>query len=376
MFRSILVAISLILSGPAFAQQIDEAESWIGDDVFLAGNDVVHKESGADDLFMAGETLRVEAPISGTAHMAGRLIVFETDVGADVYAAGMNIEVNGAVSGDATLAGYDVIVAAPIGGDLRAAASKIRIDAPISGTAVLTGEVVTLNSVIDGDVALTAGDLVFGANSRINGTLTIYDENPDRIDVPESVAAVERIERRAIEQWSEDQFYIVSRPSWYQLVGGFIGGILVVAAVATLLVAIASGPVARLRERALDKPFRVVWFGFLSLSAVIGSGFVLAMTVIGLLILPAAVIAAVVLALIGYVLGTYILGVGVWGAIGKPMPANLGTKAIAALIGSTLAGLIGLVPFLGWLFILALVLIGVGALTVSILRPVFFSISV
>jgi hypothetical protein len=97
------------------------------------------------------------------------------------------------------------------------------------------------------------------------------------------------------------------------------------------------------------------------------------MTLVGILVLPAAVIATLVIGLIGYVLGTYILGVGIWGAIGKPTPANLGSKAIAALIGATVAALIALIPLLGWLFILALVLMGVGAMTVSILRPVFFS---
>ncbi len=371
MFRSVLVAISLILSSAALAQE-DEARTWMGDDVFLAGDDIIHNEPGADDLFMAGETLRVEAPISGTAHLAGRLILVQSDVGGDVYAAGYDVEMNSSVSGDVTLAGYEVIVSAPIGGDVRAAGSKVRIDAPVSGTAILSGELVTVNSVIDGDVAITAVDLVFGANSRINGTLTIYDDDPDRFDISEAVVPADRIERRTVEQWVEDGMYVV-RPSWGQRVGGIIVGILVVAGVATLLVALAPGPIARLRERALDKPFRVLWFGFLALSVLVGSGILFAMTLVGILVLPAAVVATLVIGLIGYVLGTYILGVGIWGAIGKPMPANLGSKAIAALIGATVAALIALIPLLGWLFILALVLMGVGAMTVSILRPVFFS---
>ncbi len=327
----------------------------MGDDVFLAGGDIIHNEPGADDLFMAGETLRVEAPIAGTAHLAGRLILVEFEVGGDVYAAGMDVEINSAVSGD-----------------VRAAGSKVRIDAPVSGTAILSGELVTVNSVIDGDVAITAVDLLFGANSRINGTLTIYDDDPDRFDVSEAVISADRVERRTVEQWAVDEMY-VARPSWGQIVGGIIVGILVIAAMATLLVALAPGPVARLRERALDKPFRVLWFGFLTLSVLIGSGILFAMTLVGILVLPVAVVATFAIGLIGYVLGTYILGVGIWGAIGKPTPANFGSKAIPALIGATVAALIALVPLLGWLFILTLVLMGVGAMTVSILRPVFFS---
>ena len=279
---------------------------------------------------------------------------------------------NSSVAGDVTLAGYEVIVSAPVGGDVRAAGSKVRIDAPVSGTAILSGEIVTLNSIIDGDVAMSAVDMVFGTDSRINGTLTIYDDDPDRIDVPETVIPADRVDRRTVEQWSEDGMYVV-RPSWGKVIGGFIVGTLVVAALATLLVVLAPGPIARLRERALDRPFRALWIGFLALSAMTGSGILFAMTLVGILVLPAVVIATLVLGLIGYVLGIYILGVGIWGAIGKPMPTEFGSKAIAALIGATAAALIALIPLLGWLFMLALVLLGVGALTVNILRPVFFS---
>jgi hypothetical protein len=60
-------------------------------------------------------------------------------------------------------------------------------------------------------------------------------------------------------------------------------------------------------------------------------------------------------------------------AIGRGEPETLGARALAALVGATLAGLIALIPLAGWLFVLALVLAGVGAITLRMFRPAFFA---
>jgi hypothetical protein len=53
--------------------------------------------------------------------------------------------------------------------------------------------------------------------------------------------------------------------------------------------------------------------------------------------------------------------------------ATLDSRALAALLGAILAGLLGLSSIVGWRFVLALTLAGVGALTLTTLRPAFFS---
>ena len=60
-------------------------------------------------------------------------------------------------------------------------------------------------------------------------------------------------------------------------------------------------------------------------------------------------------------------------AFGKPEPDNISDRAVAAGVGALTAGIVGLIPFLGWLFVLALVLSGIGAITLRVIRPVFFA---
>ena len=69
----------------------------------------------------------------------------------------------------------------------------------------------------------------------------------------------------------------------------------------------------------------------------------------------------------GYVAGSYVLGVGLWQAAGRPLPDDIGHKAGLAMLGALVAGLVALVPMLGWLAWFALVFLGLGALA----SPVF-----
>ena len=126
--------------------------------------------------------------------------------------------------------------------------------------------------------------------------------------------------------------------------------------------AIAPGTVAQWRETALARPGPSLVAGFLLLSTIVGSGFVIALTIIGIPLLPALLVAAGVAGYAGYVVGSYVLGVGLWLRLGKGMPEGVFHKAGLAALGALLAGLIGLIPFLGWLVVLALAFGGLGAI--------------
>ena len=148
---------------------------------------------------------------------------------------------------------------------------------------------------------------------------------------------------------------------------------IVVAALAALIAALVPERLAEMRRQILARPFHLLWLGFLTQSAVIGAGVLFAMTIIGLLLTPAMVLLALVSGFAGYVVAAYAFGVGLMLAFGRSEPDSIGDRAMAAGVGALAAGIIGLIPFLGWLFVLALVLSGIGAITVRVIRPVFFA---
>jgi hypothetical protein len=368
MCRLPAILTALLLALPAAA---DEGGSFaLGADRFAAGDSVTHSEAGADNLFLAGETVRQAAPIAGSGHLAGRRVGIDAEVGGSLYAAGMDVSVTAPVAGDATLAGYSITVTAPVQGNLRAFASRVQIDAPVAGTALIGAESVTLNAPVAGDVALTAERLAFGPEARIDGTLRLYGDDPEELVVPAGVIAPERVTRHSIDDWRRMER---PGPSLWGVVGAYLGGVLLVAAVAALIAAVAPGPLAEMRRRILARPFGTLGWGFLTLSAVIGAGIVLALTLVGIFLLPAAMLLAVAGGFLGYVVGAYSFGAGLLIAFGGGEPETLGRRALAALIGAGLAGLLALIPLAGWLFVLALVLAGVGAITLRVFRPAFFA---
>ncbi len=373
MTRVLLLFLAALLAGPVLAQSGSQGASFtIGTDTFASGRAVSHAEPGTDDLFVAGGSTTLSAPITGTFHGVGRHVQIDANVGADVYAGGMNVMVSAPVAGDATMMGETVTVDGPIGGDLRAAAATLWVNAPVTGYGWLSGEKVILNSRIDGDVNLQAADIEFGPDARIGGQLTLYESEDNALEVPPSVIDAARITRKPLEDWDGIDGGRIGALSWGAMVRSFLTGVLVIAAVAGLIAAVAPEHLARMRNRLLAAPFRTLWFGFLTQSVLAGSAILFAVTVVGLLVAPASIVIALALGFFGYVIGAYSLGVGLIVMFGRQEPDGLVERVVAAFIGALVAGIIGLIPFLGWIFVLALTLAGVGAISIRLLRPAFF----
>ena len=345
---------------PSLAQ--DKTESFdLGGDRFIAGRIAAMSEPGGADVFLAGERVTLEAEITGSAHMAGRWVTVSGPVGQGLYAAGQEVRVGAAVTGNATLAGQRVDVTAPIGGNLRVFGSEITLSAAIEGTLLAGGEFVEIDGPVTGDIALSARELRFGPDAAISGTLTLYEDDPGEIMVPESVIPADRVQREEISEWEP----IREGGFWpgVKAVISFALGVLLVALVAAAAAALMPQTFAAMRAQLLGHPFRTLLTGFIAQSTVIGAGILLAMTLIGLLLTPAALFFAILAGLAGYIVGAYALGVAALKLAGQGFPQEAKHRAFAALAGAVIAALVALIPLIGWIAIMALSLAGLGAVT-------------
>lgn len=348
---------------PAPAPIDEDAFSFAGD-VFRSGGAVVFSGAGARDVFLAGERVELAAPVSGSAHLAGRRVQSAAAVGGALYASGAFVEVSGPVSGAATLAGYDLAVSGAIGGNLRAFGSNIDIKAPVGGGALVFGDHVELAAPVLGDAMIGADALSFGEGARVDGKLILLEEPGRAAEVPASVAPPERIERRAVSHGLG-----MTGPGWLAIIAGLLLGAVVLAILATLVPTIAPWRTARLAAIAAEGPLRTLGAGFLALAALIGAALLLVATLVGVVVAPFALLAALALGLLGYVVGVYLLGA--WAVIrfGGLEPDTFPEYALAGVIGAVAATLLALLPFVGWLVILALTFTGAGAVAISTLRP-------
>ena len=354
-----LVLSACLLASPSFAE---DAVLTIAQDRYQAGASVRFEGPDVTDLFMAGNRVVVAAPIAGSAHLAGRRVTVEAAVAGDLFAAGYSVIVVAAMTGDASVTGYEIAVG-PVGGNLRAAGSEIMVGA-VGGYALITGADIALSGSIAGDAVLVADNIVFAPGASIAGVLTIYAEDPANIFVPESVAPAARVKIETREHYNQGKWsdrMPVNVPFW-RIVQGFLSGVLISGLIAALVIAVAPKAVQSWRELALAQPGRAIWSGFLVTSALAGSGFVLMLTIIGVILLPVMMIITCVAIFAGYALGSYVLGAGLWLGAGRPMPDGLLGKFGLACLGAFIAGLAWLVPVAGWFFVLALTLLGIGTL--------------
>lgn len=359
--------------GLASLAQAEEKQANLdfGGDAFRAGASVTFTTDGTDDLFMAGETVNAASDITGSANLAGRKVIISGRVGGDAYAFGMTVNATGPIGGDATLSGYDVTTG-EVGGDLRASGAEVTVNGPVAGYALLSGGEVNLNAPVEGDVGIAAGEVEFGSEARINGTLTLYEKKPGTLEIPESVVSSDRVIRNQLKDWDKD-FSDVSPFSLGKAIASFLVGVIVIAGLAALVASLVPEQLASIRRQILARPFGTLWFGFLALSTLLGSAILFAMTLIGIVLSPAVILIAVLAGFAGYVIGAYAFGVGLMLVFGRLEPDSIGERALAAGIGALAAGLLALIPFLGWLFVLALTLAGVGGIVMKIFAPRFFA---
>jgi hypothetical protein len=368
MIRPIAAALAIAtLLGAASAAADEHAALDFADDVFRAGGSVVFAGPEAGDAFLAGERVELAAPLAGAAHLAGRRVETAAPVGGALYAFGADVRVGAPVGGAATLAGYDVLVAGEVGGNLRAAGNHVAVEAPVGGGALLAGRRVELDAAIAGDATIAADRLAFGPGARVDGRLTLFEEPGETAEVPASVVPPERLDRRVAAR--DGRVAGVPAPGWAAVAAGFVIGVLIVAALATLVPTLAPRGVERLARIVDDRPLRTFGAGFLALSALTGAAAVLAATLIGVVLAPFALLAAAALGLLGYLVGVYLLGSWAVTRAGALEPDSFAEYALAALIGAAIVGLLAFLPFAGWLVALVLAFTGAGALATAWLAP-------
>lgn len=357
---------------PTFAAAQDDPKFLeLGGDLYGGGSSVVVATDEANDVFLGAQETTLAVPITGSAHLVGQTVTLSQSVAGNVYAAGQTVTVSGDVAGSATLAGQTVSVG-DVGRNLRAFGQTLSLNGDLGGAALIAAQTVTINGTVTGDAAINAGVIDFGPSAKVGGTLTIYHPDPASINVPDSVAPADRITRKTVEEWTEDapaSISVSKKTIW----SGILSTVITVTVLAAILAALMPGKLSQTRATFLARPFRSFWFGFLTLSAAIGTTIVLAMTLIGLLAAPLTVLLAIVLGFAGYVVGAYALGVGLLSVIGRDVPGAWIERALAAAVGAVIIAAVGIVPFVGWLVVLAVTLTGLGALCVVFFRPRFYS---
>lgn len=353
-----LVLLALMSS----ATSADQVGLVFGGDSYAAGQNISITQPVARDAFMAGYDVTLAAAVSGSAHLAGYHVTANAAVGGDLYVAGFTVSMLAPVARDVTAIGNSVLVKTPgpIPGNARLAGASLVVDSSISGSVLATAQTLTLNAPIAGDLSFYGESLNFGPNARVDGKLSI--QAPNAISVPPSVASPERV---TFQQITTPDYAGEAGKTAGSIVKGFWFAVwaaalwwLLLFVVGAAFIATSPRLVSELSSLAEVRPFRRLGLGVLAFAATIGLVLVVILTLIGVILLPLVLLYIFVACSLAYLAGVYLVGQRIWSAI---TPVSTNPRRIVVLaVSLVIAGLLTMVPLLGWPITLLLLVFGFG----------------
>lgn len=345
-FRIFLMIAAFVATSTMALAEDNERFSFAGDEM-AGGNDLAFTTQIAGDIFAAGNNISITAPTGGDIHATGFSIQIRGDVAGNVYAMGPSIAISGRVGADVLLGGNTITLEgnSGIAGNVRAAGNSITIATPVGGSLLIGGNEVTIDAPISGDVRFSGNTLEFGGRAIINGTLHITSSSD--IEVPQSVISADRITYERVEPYEEtanpvDRF--TQRPFWVPALFCFIGLLLL----GTIWLALFPKRSEIAYRTLTAKPFKSLLYGVLGLATLIGLIPALAITLIGIPLIPIVIAALMLAGLIGYIAGVFFLAARIAEAFGF-VPDTMGRKAFLLAIGLVIGALIWMIPFISWL---------------------------
>jgi len=353
----------LAVSGAAGAA--DQASGTLGDDRFIAGEDVALAERVEGDAFIAGGRSHIDGRIGGDAVATGGTVDVRGEIAQDLYAAGGDVRIEATVLGNARIAGGTVFLepGADIAGNVTAAGGSVDQAGRIGGNLQVFGGRVRLNGAIDGDVEVASEDIRIGPDAVIRGRLSY--RGPSRPQVADSAViagGIERSHRRWRGLGEESGFGRVLtgvlRTLWFA--GVLLSGMLLVAAFPRF----SREAAATVRSDTLAS----LGLGGALLVALPLMALMLFVTIIGIPLGFATLMGYGLLLMLGYL--TAALALGDW-LLERSRPTDAGHagwRMLFLLAALVVIALLRWVPWIGDIAVFVLFLAGLGAFALRSVR--------
>ncbi|HID27667.1 MAG TPA: hypothetical protein EYP22_07615 [Methanosarcinales archaeon] len=339
----LFIFLSLLFSVPVSATEFKSggtvvipSSQIIDDDLVTAGGNVDIDGTINGDLIVAGGNVKIAGYVNGSVIATGGVLEVTGRVANDIVAMGGTIEINNSVLDNALLAGGTVILgrAGSIGKDLYVGAGIINIAGYVNGNASLNSE-----------------HLIVQPSAKIQGNLEYTSEKI--ITIPEGV--VEGTTRHILPKPKTEGLY---KLGIFLKVIGFFAIVLI----GILLTKLAPRNMMQIADTMRKSFWKCMGIGVVCLIVIPIISLILMITLIGFplgLIILALYIIAIYLAkiFVGLLLGQTILE-----KIKKPSTSLIHPLVIGILLLTLLAS----IPYIGFLIILAYVILGLGALFILV----------
>jgi cytoskeletal protein CcmA (bactofilin family) len=313
-------------------------------------------EHVAGDLYLLGGTVTVDGTVDGDLVAMGGQIQLNGSVGGDLLAAGGTVVVDGSVAGDARVAGGQLTVNGKVGKDLAVAVGEVTIGSrgAVSGDLILGAGQATVAGSVTGSVEGSAGtyqrtgtvggteDVTVGQAAQPARPRTAADAIGDAIRHFVVVLLFGALGLWLLPRAMRATDELVRRRTLPALGFGLLGcAVYLVGAIAFVLLII----------------LLAILFGVLTLGSLVAIVFFA-----GLL---ALVVATFTLVLVTSYVADGVVGLAIARLVAPSTGGGRWGEFGLLAIGSALVVAVSSIPAVGWIFKLAVVLIGLGAIILA-----------
>jgi cytoskeletal protein CcmA (bactofilin family) len=345
-----------------------------------AGETVVMRGTIDQDLYVAGGTVDVLADVNGDVIAGGGQVNIDNTVSGDILAGGGNVSIRARVGDDVRVAGGNITISGSVGDDLIAGGGQLLLapSATVGGRAWLGGGNVQINGKvgkgvkaagnhvviagdITGDVELYAESIDIEPGAVIRGNLTYYSREEARIANGAEITGT--VKREPLGPGKEAREH--ARGFGYVARLALSITLMITGIVLYLLFPTASVGAARTIN---ESPWKSLGLGFAILAATPLVVLLLCISFLGIWLGLLALAVYLMFLLLGFLTG--ILNIGDWGLrlIDRAKTATKGWRVLSIIAALLALWIVRFVPVLGGLLAFAILLFGLGALTLYLWR--------
>ena len=357
----------------------DSSASTVRGNVYRAGGNVRSAAPVKGDLYAAGGRVTVEHPVQGDATLAGGAVTVLAPVGEDLRAAGGDINIESTVGGELYASGGNITLTqtATVADAVTLYAGSISIEGKVNGPLTVYAQKIILNGEVTRDVELNAEQIELGPRAKLGGALR-YSSNA-QFKTAEGVAIGGAVTRGGAMNGRPDMHrdrewhgqMMGSSTGWVGTIASTAASFVALLAAAALFLIVFTGFSRRASARMLAAPWLALGAG---VAVLLGTPMLAMLLLITLIGIPLGIVLMMLFPLIllmGWIVGVFCIAQRVQRAIQK----DASSESSAAMIGFfaltlLLVLLLGSLPFIGFLILVTILLLGTGACALELYRQV------
>jgi hypothetical protein len=330
-----------------------ESEQTLKGDFYGFGSSISISGSAENDVYLGGGTVVINAPIQQDLAVVGGSVQVHGDVNDDIRVVAGDVTIAKHVKGDVVVLGgtLTILSTATIEGDILFMGGDLNIEGEVVGTVHGTAKNVRINAKVGGDVSLTVTDaFTLGDNAEIIGDVTYTSQN----NLVRAQNAVISGQPQKIEVQKETQ---------YELFRTYLFFIFTILFASLSLYFVFR---TQIRVMAEQQKYSVGVLGLSGIATLLIVPFVsvvLLASVLGMLVGVALLMSYVLAIIFAFILAGIMFGNLIQYVLYKDRVVTFIT-VIVGVIGFLM---LGLIPYIGGIFIFAGIIIALGQLCVALL---------